>query len=97
MIAGASARVPDPREAARAYADAGSRGDAEALYELHWLIKGLGQSICTDTAPSCGRCPLKQDCPRVDVGVGRKVVAFERPRSAPRQGSAAPSQGARLI
>jgi endonuclease-3 len=70
---------------------------AEDLYELHWLIKGLGQSICTDTSPSCGRCPLKQDCPRVDVGVGRKVVAFERPRSAPRQAAAAPSQGARLI
>ncbi len=34
VIAGASARVPDPREAARAYADAGSRGDAEALYAM---------------------------------------------------------------
>ena len=49
---------------------------AEALYELHWLLKGLGQSICTDSPPACGRCPLKAMCPRVDVGVGRKVVAF---------------------
>jgi endonuclease-3 len=71
--------------------------DAEALFELHWLLKGLGQSICTDTAPACGRCPLRQDCPRVDVGVGRKVVAFERPRPSPRQGSASRSEGARLI
>ena len=48
----------------------------EAFYELHWLMKGLGQSICTDSPPLCGRCPLKALCPRVDVGVGRKVVSF---------------------
>jgi endonuclease-3 len=49
---------------------------AETVFELHWLLKGLGQSICTDTPPACGRCPLKADCPRVDVGVGRKVIPF---------------------
>lgn len=49
---------------------------AEDLFELHWLIKGLGQSICVDAAPRCGMCPLKATCPRVGVGVGRKVVEF---------------------
>jgi len=49
---------------------------SEDFYELHWLMKGLGQSICTDSPPTCGRCPLNSLCPRVDVGVGRKVVAF---------------------
>ena len=53
---------------------------AEDFFELHWLIKGLGQSICTDSPPTCGRCPLKAMCPRVDVGVGRKVVAFSGAR-----------------
>jgi endonuclease-3 len=47
---------------------------AEDLFELHWLIKGLGQKICTDAAPRCGMCPLKATCPRIGVGVGRKVV-----------------------
>ena len=53
---------------------------AEDLFELHWLIKGLGQSICTDAAPLCGRCPLKATCPRVGVGVGRKVVDLSEAR-----------------
>jgi endonuclease III len=58
---------------------------AEAFYELHWLIKGLGQSICTDSPPACGRCPLNAMCPRVDVGVGRKVVAFSPATGAGRR------------
>jgi endonuclease-3 len=58
--------------------------DAEAFFELHWLIKGLGQSICTDAGPQCGRCPLKASCPRRDVGVGRKVVDFRKDATRPR-------------
>jgi endonuclease III len=55
---------------------------AEDLFELHWLLKGLGQSVCTDTAPRCGMCPLKAHCPRVGVGVGRKVIDFPAGRRA---------------
>jgi endonuclease-3 len=55
---------------------------AEDVFELHWLIKGLGQSICTDAAPLCGQCPLKAMCPRVGIGVGRKVIDFSVPRRA---------------
>ena len=60
--------------------------NSEALFELHWLMKGLAQSICTDSAPACGRCPLKANCPRIDVGVGRKVIEFsgKRPLKARR-------------
>lgn len=58
---------------------------AENLFELHWLIKGLGQSICIDAAPRCGMCPLKATCPRVGVGVGRKVVEFSISRRIPSQ------------
>jgi endonuclease-3 len=53
---------------------------AEDLFELHWLIKGLGQKICTDAAPRCGMCPLKAMCPRIGVGVGRKVVELSAAR-----------------
>jgi endonuclease-3 len=49
---------------------------AEDLFEFHWLVKGLGQSVCADTAPRCGMCPLNGLCPRTGVGVGRKVIDF---------------------
>ena len=52
----------------------------EDLFELHWLVKGLGQSICTDAAPRCGMCPLKAECPRIGVGMGRKVVDLSSAR-----------------
>ena len=58
---------------------------AESLYELHWLVKGLGQSICTDSPPACGRCPLNAMCPRVGIGVGRKVIAFSSTRQGARR------------
>lgn len=37
--------------------------DADTVYELHWLIKLLGQQICRPTAPACGHCPLHDLCP----------------------------------
>jgi hypothetical protein len=36
---------------------------AEDLYELHWLMKGLGQLLCSHHAPRCGACALKATCP----------------------------------
>lgn len=64
---------------------------AEDLFELHWLIKGLGQKICADAAPRCGMCPLKAMCPRVGVGVGRKVIELPVARRA-REGLLEPLQ-----
>jgi endonuclease-3 len=37
--------------------------DADTVYELHWLIKRLGQQFCRPTAPACGPCPLRAMCP----------------------------------
>lgn len=55
---------------------------AEDLYEFHWLLKGLGQDICSDPLALCGRCPFRETCPRVDVQMRRAVVAFKpQPRS----------------
>ena len=73
-LVGRSAEPALSHEALMAMAPGG--WTSESFYELHWLMKGLGQSICTDSPPTCGRCPLNSLCPRVDVGVGRKVVAF---------------------
>jgi endonuclease-3 len=40
--------------------------DADALYEVHWLIKKLGQKICHATVPNCAACPLQDACPSRD-------------------------------
>lgn len=36
--------------------------DAEDLYEVHWLMKELGQTTCTALRPACERCPLHELC-----------------------------------
>jgi endonuclease-3 len=65
----------------------------EDLFELHWLLKGLGQSVCPDDTPQCGMCPLRALCPRIGVGVGRKVVDF----AAARKRADAPDQTGQLV
>ena len=78
---GLAARNAEPGQSQEALmAMAPGAWTPDSFYELHWLMKGLAQSICTDSPPACGRCPLNAICPRVDVGVGRKVVAFSRSR-----------------
>lgn len=37
--------------------------DADALYEFHWLLKYLGQSLCPHETPICAQCPLSDLCP----------------------------------
>jgi endonuclease-3 len=36
--------------------------DADDLYELHWLLKYLGQNICAHTNACCRACPLEATC-----------------------------------
>ncbi|MES1200268.1 MAG: hypothetical protein ABUS57_02320 [Pseudomonadota bacterium] len=36
--------------------------DADDLYELHWLMKRLGQTVCTYAEPDCGQCSLRDLC-----------------------------------
>jgi endonuclease-3 len=35
---------------------------ADDFYELHWLMKRLGQTFCADARPRCGACPLSRQC-----------------------------------
>lgn len=75
-------RSSDPTQAYHTLMAASSEAwDAEMLYELHWLIKGLGQSACTHEAPRCALCPLRDACPRVGVEPGR-VLAWRSNRAA---------------
>jgi endonuclease III len=37
--------------------------DADDLYEAHWLLKYLAQSVCTHDMAICARCPLQDICP----------------------------------
>ncbi len=36
--------------------------EGDDLYELHWLMKMLGQQLCTATVTRCGACPLASLC-----------------------------------
>lgn len=38
--------------------------DADDLFELHWQIKTLGQTICTHAEALCASCPLSDICLR---------------------------------
>ena len=75
-------RSSDPTQAYHALMEASlADWDAEALYELHWLIKGLGQAVCTHETPRCGLCPLRDACPRVGIEPG-KVLNWRRAQVA---------------
>ena len=38
--------------------------DADDLFELHWQMKGLGQTVCTHAHAMCMSCPLSDICLR---------------------------------
>jgi len=57
---------------------------ADDLYEFHWLMKLHGQRLCTNDAPPCSHCPLRDLCPRQglvtrrDGGRSRLAVVASR-------------------
>jgi endonuclease III len=58
------------REVYDAVMAAAGRFDAEALYELHWYLKRLGQKACTHFQAACASCALSQSClRRIEEGV----------------------------
>ena len=38
--------------------------DADDLFELHWQMKSLGQTVCMHTQALCSSCPLSDICQR---------------------------------
>jgi len=58
--------------------DAWTAGD---FYELHWLMKRLGQMRCTAGWARCGACPVAAACARRDVPERTNVARLHvRPR-----------------
>lgn len=57
--------------------------NADHLYELHWLMKAHGQSICSHFDPACGLCALREACPRVGVSQDQQgeIIAFRDRRT----------------
>ena len=50
--------------------------DTDDLYELHWLLKYLGQQICTHGIAHCSECPLATMCMkrvRLEKAISRPV------------------------
>ncbi|WP_310539374.1 endonuclease III [Phenylobacterium sp.] len=77
---GLTGRSGDVREAYDSLmAQAPAEWQGEQLYELHWLLKGHGQSLCTHFDPACGLCVLRDACPRVGVSSDQesRVIAFD--------------------
>lgn len=52
----------DAETACDAVMMAGDGLGADDLFELHWHMKGLGQSICTHAKAMCMSCPLSDIC-----------------------------------
>jgi endonuclease-3 len=70
---GTKADYEDASDAVMAAADS---FDTDDLYELHWLLKYLGQQICTHGIVHCSECPLAATCMkrvRPDKAVSRPV------------------------
>ncbi len=54
---------------------------AEDFYELHWLMKRLGQLRCTHSWARCGACPVAAACQRRDPPERSNVARLHvRPR-----------------
>ena len=51
--------------------------DADDLFEMHWQIKSLGQTVCTYAQARCASCPLSDMClQRLEAGA---VMAMPAP------------------
>ena len=46
--------------------------EGDDLYELHWLMKMLGQQVCTTHVTRCGSCPLADLCRHAGLGANRE-------------------------
>lgn len=58
----------DYRVASEAATAAMTRWSGEDFLAFHILTKRLGQTLCRPVLPTCGRCPLRRDCPGAGQG-----------------------------
>jgi endonuclease III len=77
---GPKASAEDVCDAVMAAADGFGADD---LYELHWLLKYLGQQTCRASAPRCDECPLATMClKRIDTKSPASVRMSHAPHIA---------------
>ena len=53
--------------------------DADDLFELHWQMKGLGQTVCTHAQALCSSCPLSDICQRRVENLTALKVFLDKP------------------
>jgi endonuclease-3 len=72
---GLAARNAEPEEVRRTLMGAAPSGwTDEDFFDLHWLLKRLGQTLCTDTRTRCGACPVAALCEERRRAVARGQV-----------------------
>lgn len=60
---GLAPRGADPETVRRLLTDAApSTWTHEDFFDLHWLLKRLGQTLCADNRTRCGACPVAAIC-----------------------------------
>jgi endonuclease-3 len=89
----------DPEGVHRALMDAAPAGwKPDDFYNLHWLLKTLGQTLCEDSRTRCGACPAASLCAtraKAPADPGQRVVPFGRAKPPPAEaGSPAPPEPA---
>ena len=51
---------------------------ASRAYEVHRLVKRLGEELCVVGTPGCGKCPLRRTCPSAVSPAKRRVCKKAR-------------------
>ena len=60
---GLAGKDADPEAVRRAIMQAAPAGwTGEDFFDLHWLLKRLGQTLCAETRARCGACPVAALC-----------------------------------
>lgn len=51
-------------------------------YEVHGLVRRLGEELCLVTAPLCGKCPLRKSCPSASLAKRRAPREAKEPAAS---------------
>jgi endonuclease-3 len=80
---GLAPRPADPEGVRRTITEAApGEWTGEDFFDLHWLLKRLGQTLCGETRARCGACPIASLCEERrrmgEAGRGGNVLTLRR-------------------
>lgn len=80
---GLASKGADPEEVRQAItANAPAAWTGDDFFDLHWLLKRLGQNLCGETRARCGACPIANLCEERrrmgEAGRGGNVLTLRR-------------------